>query len=197
MPECVRCVRWESLKHSNCSKKRPFAALEQRSGDPTSRFNSQYRLAYSRLGRPQHGAHLHLHDCVPSTHARVKGAHWHIRRAFPSGNFRLQMQISATCTSCPRAHSRARANAELRRCPVARTYLFAASPCRYLPPITHLRRKVPAPVRHMNRHARTSRYPCTKHAQNYICKAGTHKHHEHHGTLLPVSHHRCRSARSP
>ena len=50
--------------------------------------------------------------------------------------------------------SRARAIAELRRWPVARTYLFAASPCRYLPPITHRRRKVPAPVRHMNRHAR-------------------------------------------
>ena len=71
-------------------------------------------------------------------------------------------------TSCPGAHSRARANAELRRWPAARTYLFVASPCRYLPPITLCRRKVPAPVRHMNRHARTSHCPCTKHAHNYI-----------------------------
>ena len=66
-----------------------FAALEQRPGDLTARFASQYRLAYSHLGRLQHGAHLRLHDCVPSTHARVKGGHWHIRRVFSSGNFRL------------------------------------------------------------------------------------------------------------
>ena len=111
------------LRYSNCPKKRPFAALEQRPDDPTSRFNSQYRLAYSHLGRLQHGAHLRLHDCAPSTHARVQGGHWHIRRAFPSCNFRLQLKISATWTSCPGAHSRARANADLRRWPAARTYL--------------------------------------------------------------------------
>ena len=82
--------------------------------------------------------------------------------------------------------SRARAIAELRRWPVARTYRFAASPCRYLPPITHRRRKVLAPVRHMNRHASTSRYPCTKHAHNYIiCYAGIRKHHAHHRTCCP------------
>ena len=56
---------------TNSPTKRPFAALEQRPGDPTARFNSGHRLAYSRLGRLQHGAHLDLHDCVPRAHARV------------------------------------------------------------------------------------------------------------------------------
>ena len=104
--------------------------------------------------RPQHGAHLHLHDCVPSTHARVNmGATGTFAGHFQAATRGCNCRFRQLARAAPE-RSRARAIAELRRWPVARTYLFAASPCRYLPPITHRRRKVPAPVRHMNRHAR-------------------------------------------
>ena len=91
---------------------------------------------------------------MPSTHARVNmGATGTFAGHFQAATQGCKCRFRQLARAAPE-RSRARAIAELRRWPVARTYRFAASPCRYLPPITHRRRKVPAPVRHMNRHAR-------------------------------------------
>ena len=94
------------------------------------------------------------------------------------------MQISATCTSCPRAQPSSR---NCRTPQVAgRTYL----PFRSIPmPISAAHNTPQAQSARSgtpHRHARTSRYPCTKHAHNYIiCEAGIRKHHAHHGTCCP------------
>ena len=60
-----------SVEISNCFKKRPSAALEQPPDDRTNRFNSQYRLAYSRLGRLQHTVRTSICRIACQIHTRA------------------------------------------------------------------------------------------------------------------------------